>query len=86
MNSNKIAYLPPNLTALKSLRELYLNDNVIQSLPRQIADFTGLRALGLARNQLSNLPSYQCSSFILLGRRRFTSLIDSIWFCCLEFG
>ena len=51
-----LSALPPEISQLSGLRELYLFGNELSTLPPEIGELTALMTIDLARNQLSTLP------------------------------
>jgi Leucine-rich repeat (LRR) protein len=55
--NRELTALPPEMTQLTSLRELWLGGNQLTALPPEIGQLTSLRTLGLGGNQLTALPA-----------------------------
>ncbi|XP_039077817.1 leucine-rich repeat and calponin homology domain-containing protein 4 isoform X4 [Hyaena hyaena] len=56
VSNNKLGALPPDISALGSLRQLDVSGNELQSLPTELCSLPSLRDLSVRRNQLSTLP------------------------------
>ncbi|XP_008525550.2 leucine-rich repeat and calponin homology domain-containing protein 4 isoform X1 [Equus przewalskii] len=56
VSNNKLGALPPDISALGSLRQLDVSSNELQSLPAELCSLPSLRDLNVRRNQLSTLP------------------------------
>ncbi|KAM9056554.1 leucine-rich repeat and calponin homology domain-containing protein 4 isoform 1-T1 [Megaptera novaeangliae] len=56
VSNNKLGALPPDISALASLRQLDASSNELQSLPAELCGLPSLRDLNVRRNQLSTLP------------------------------
>ncbi|XP_012614634.1 leucine-rich repeat and calponin homology domain-containing protein 4 isoform X3 [Microcebus murinus] len=56
VSNNKLGALPPDISALGSLRQLDVSSNELQSLPSELCSLSSLRDLNVRRNQLSTLP------------------------------
>uniref|UniRef100_A0A8D1TQ66 Leucine-rich repeat and calponin homology domain-containing protein 4 n=1 Tax=Sus scrofa TaxID=9823 RepID=A0A8D1TQ66_PIG len=56
VSNNKLGALPPDISALGSLRQLDVSSNELQSLPSELCSLPSLRDLNVRRNQLSTLP------------------------------
>ncbi|XP_027383819.1 leucine-rich repeat and calponin homology domain-containing protein 4 isoform X1 [Bos indicus x Bos taurus] len=56
VSNNKLGALPPDISALGSLRQLDVSSNELQSLPTELCSLPTLRDLNVRRNQLSTLP------------------------------
>uniref|UniRef100_A0A8C6DMB6 Leucine-rich repeat and calponin homology domain-containing protein 4 n=1 Tax=Moschus moschiferus TaxID=68415 RepID=A0A8C6DMB6_MOSMO len=56
VSNNKLGALPPDISALGSLRQLDVSSNELQSLPTELCTLPTLRDLNVRRNQLSTLP------------------------------
>uniref|UniRef100_A0A8C3WKZ2 Leucine-rich repeat and calponin homology domain-containing protein 4 n=1 Tax=Catagonus wagneri TaxID=51154 RepID=A0A8C3WKZ2_9CETA len=56
VSNNKLGALPPDISALGSLRQLDVSSNELQSLPTELCSLASLRDLNVRRNQLSTLP------------------------------
>ncbi|XP_012587450.1 PREDICTED: leucine-rich repeat and calponin homology domain-containing protein 4 isoform X2 [Condylura cristata] len=56
VSNNKLGALPPDISALGSLRQLDVSSNELQSLPTELCSLLSLRDLNVRRNQLSTLP------------------------------
>ncbi|MXQ94132.1 hypothetical protein E5288_WYG008432 [Bos mutus] len=56
VSNNKLGALPPDISALGSLRQLDVSSNELQSLPMELCSLPTLRDLNVRRNQLSTLP------------------------------
>ncbi|XP_021506365.1 leucine-rich repeat and calponin homology domain-containing protein 4 isoform X1 [Meriones unguiculatus] len=55
-SNNKLGALPPDISALGSLRQLDVSSNELQSLPAELCSLRSLRDLNVRRNQLRALP------------------------------
>uniref|UniRef100_A0A803TVN5 Leucine rich repeats and calponin homology domain containing 4 n=1 Tax=Anolis carolinensis TaxID=28377 RepID=A0A803TVN5_ANOCA len=55
-SNNKLASLPEDIGALRSLRQLDVSSNELQSLPSSVGGLESLRDLNLRKNQISCLP------------------------------
>ena len=53
---NQLTALPPEITQLTGLQELWLDSNQLTALPPEITQLTGLNDLTLVGNQLTALP------------------------------
>uniref|UniRef100_A0A803TYK6 Uncharacterized protein n=1 Tax=Anolis carolinensis TaxID=28377 RepID=A0A803TYK6_ANOCA len=58
-SNNKLASLPEDIGALRSLRQLDVSSNELQSLPSSVGGLESLRDLNLRKNQISCLPEGQ---------------------------
>ncbi|XP_077930527.1 leucine-rich repeat and calponin homology domain-containing protein 4 isoform X4 [Halichoerus grypus] len=56
VSNNKLGALPPDISALGSLRQLDVSGNELQALPAELCSLPSLRDLSVRRNQLSTLP------------------------------
>ncbi|XP_024601012.1 leucine-rich repeat and calponin homology domain-containing protein 4 isoform X2 [Neophocaena asiaeorientalis asiaeorientalis] len=56
VSNNKLGALPPDISALGSLRQLDVSSNELPSLPAELCGLPSLRDLNVRRNQLSALP------------------------------
>ncbi|XP_023975376.1 leucine-rich repeat and calponin homology domain-containing protein 4 isoform X10 [Physeter macrocephalus] len=56
VSNNKLGALPPDVSALGSLRQLDVSGNELPSLPAELCGLPSLRDLNVRRNQLSALP------------------------------
>uniref|UniRef100_A0A8C0HZQ6 Leucine-rich repeat and calponin homology domain-containing protein 4 n=1 Tax=Balaenoptera musculus TaxID=9771 RepID=A0A8C0HZQ6_BALMU len=56
VSNNKLGALPPDISALASLRQLDASSNELQSIPAELCGLPSLRDLNVRRNQLSTLP------------------------------
>ncbi|XP_062945333.1 leucine-rich repeat and calponin homology domain-containing protein 4 isoform X2 [Cynocephalus volans] len=56
VSNNKLGTLPPDISALGSLRQLDVSSNELQSLPAELCSLSSLRDLNVRRNQLGTLP------------------------------
>ncbi|XP_049645251.1 leucine-rich repeat and calponin homology domain-containing protein 4 isoform X2 [Suncus etruscus] len=56
ISNNRLAVLPPDISALGSLRQLDVSSNELQALPTELCSLPGLRDLNVRRNQLGALP------------------------------
>ncbi|XP_047569564.1 leucine-rich repeat and calponin homology domain-containing protein 4 isoform X1 [Lutra lutra] len=56
ISNNKLGALPPDISALGSLRQLDVSGNELQALPAELCSLPSLRDLSVRRNQLSALP------------------------------
>ncbi|XP_043310669.1 leucine-rich repeat and calponin homology domain-containing protein 4 isoform X1 [Cervus elaphus] len=56
VSNNKLGALPPDISALGSLRQLDVSSNELQALPAELCSLPTLRDLNVRRNQLSTLP------------------------------
>uniref|UniRef100_A0A8C6ZZW1 Leucine-rich repeat and calponin homology domain-containing protein 4 n=1 Tax=Neovison vison TaxID=452646 RepID=A0A8C6ZZW1_NEOVI len=56
ISNNKLGALPPDISALGSLRQLDVSGNELQALPAELCSLPSLRDLSVRRNQLSTLP------------------------------
>ncbi|XP_048525342.1 E3 ubiquitin-protein ligase LRSAM1 isoform X3 [Dendroctonus ponderosae] len=56
ISNNDISTLPSEISALKSLEELYANSNKLNGLPDSICSLENLKSLSLSENKLRNLP------------------------------
>ncbi|XP_060029391.1 leucine-rich repeat and calponin homology domain-containing protein 4 isoform X2 [Erinaceus europaeus] len=56
VSNNKLGTLPPDISALGSLRQLDVSSNELQALPVELCSLPALRDLNVRRNQLSALP------------------------------
>nr|CAI9708843.1 unnamed protein product [Rangifer tarandus platyrhynchus] len=56
VSNNKLGALPPDISALGSLRQLDVSINELQALPAELCSLPTLRDLNVRRNQLSTLP------------------------------
>ncbi|XP_014652601.1 PREDICTED: leucine-rich repeat and calponin homology domain-containing protein 4 isoform X1 [Ceratotherium simum simum] len=56
VSNNRLGALPPDVSALGSLRQLDVSSNELQSLPTELCSLPSLRDLNVRRNQLSTLP------------------------------
>ncbi|XP_055984338.1 leucine-rich repeat and calponin homology domain-containing protein 4 isoform X1 [Sorex fumeus] len=56
ISNNKLALLPPDISALGSLRQLDVSSNELQALPAELCSLPVLRDLNVRRNQLGALP------------------------------
>ncbi|XP_068823432.1 leucine-rich repeat and calponin homology domain-containing protein 4 isoform X2 [Capricornis sumatraensis] len=56
VSNNKLGALPPDISALGSLRQLDVSSNELQSLPTELCSLPTLRDLNVRRNQLTTLP------------------------------
>jgi len=65
VHSNKLSYLPPQLSILTSLTYLDISFNRFRSLPPHLSTLTALQQLYLEHNELPSLP-LEYSSFIKL--------------------
>ncbi|MDZ8025099.1 MAG: COR domain-containing protein, partial [Nostoc sp. DedQUE11] len=54
--NNQLSSLPPEISQLSSLTELYLSNNQLSNLPPEISQLSSLTRLYLNDNQLSSLP------------------------------
>ncbi|GAB5582739.1 leucine-rich repeat and calponin homology domain-containing protein 4 isoform X3 [Prionailurus iriomotensis] len=66
VSNNKLGALPPDISALGSLRQLDVSGNELQSLPTELCSLPSLRDLSVRRNQLSTLPDGGHLQVILL--------------------
>ncbi|XP_067325747.1 leucine-rich repeat and calponin homology domain-containing protein 4 isoform X4 [Anolis sagrei] len=55
-SNNKLASLPEDIGALRSLRQLDVSSNELQSLPSSVGGLESLRDLNLRKNQITCLP------------------------------
>jgi Leucine-rich repeat (LRR) protein len=57
LGCNALKEIPPEITQLRALRELWLDDNLFEELPTPVLELEELRVLRLSGNRLTSLPA-----------------------------